>query len=536
MKIRRAHSYRQLVGRSGTKLLVTVADSYALSSAELVYRAGYETNNIARVSRFVRIDHAYRVPYERTVIPVGLTRKGCTFVEVLDTATNTSAVFILRHGPYTCPYKIEDKVVTSVQVTEAAAESAIDRLVDDEAITTEDGRGDVAKDFFGNLLALARVVGDDDGVCATNSARDELRGDEIVVETTITADPAKDTLAKNELEYRAGQIVASEAKTATFLSGLYWCDYEHWKVHNAPVDAFRRTPGPKTLYCLSYPVAIRSAIAIMRTSFVQELCLATTFGVNVVEASSSVPNFPREINSVLDAVADRVYRMAAENVGAALLNSGGILLGDNVGADVAFCDYEESTVIVTRRGYYGWLDGVVNGDPLNPVHNEFFRERWHLKTYCEHLNFLSPSGEGKRDGVNSHVVRFIVRGCEVVGITHSNGNEYGRVTTDTEATLRTFTARMRKTLTLPALAKAEDERYALTRIEQIIGEGFGFLPEYTCTFDTRTGRLTIRCEMFPKGKGVIMRIGHGLTRSEVEHVMRVDWMGASFGGTTVHTV
>ena len=511
MKVKRAHSYNNLVGRRRNVLLAVVHDRKFIDRASIIYRACYESNSFTKTERFKPVEYAYTTLYsEAVILPLALERKGCVFVEVVDTITNTSVVILLRHVDYASPYNIDERLVTTLEVV---------RDHDDDNIhecdtSDEEEMGDEVDDFLADVFKLGEGL-HTDKVQVTN------------VETVLPQ--ASDFITKELAEYAADKVVniPTKDKRANFIVGVNWCDREHWmSLNGAQGLGYRITPSSNALSSVSVPIELTNTITAMSASVINTMCANAALGaMRRYRCPFEVPNLPSSVSSRLDAYKQELYNKAVASVQGALLTA---LYSKAVTQEEVYtCDYEETSCLLYRKNYYGWDNNAVLRNPLHPLVNGFMCDRWQLNSYCDWYTntFLSDEdGSGHRYARHKGIVTFVVKGGSLRAVDYGDGyDRYGDVNAlvrDTEQAVQTYCRRASHTATKNDMfARAHNKTESiLVSMGRMMEEGFGLQGTYFCTMDNTTGILNLWSPLFPKLTTVSMDMGTmgSLTSSELK--------------------
>ena len=505
MIIKRAHSYQNFVGRSKNVLLAVVKDRIFVDNARLIYRTCYEMKGFTKLERFTAIEYAYNALYseEDVVVPLPLHRKGCIFVEVVDTTTNTSVVIVLRHADYCSPYNIDDRLMTTLTFREEDKQTE-DVSMSEDRSEDESSDEDEVEDFFDNVIKLGEGLGSN-----------KIQIDQV---QTITPDES-DIITKTIAEYAENKVVDIQTKdirSANFVTGLYWCDRDHWMSMNAHGTGYRITPSAKGLSSLNAPIEINSTITRMSTHIINKMCNGAKLGTyRNYEAPFLVPNLPLCVTTQLNNGEQSLYRNAVENVRGALLAALNPFKDNSISEQLLFCDYKDTSALLYRRNWYGWSIGTILKNPLHPMVNAFLSERWQMNAYCEWFKktfLIGREDERERILRNKGELTFIVKGGTITDISYAGKDiaQYGNVNrsiVDMEMAVRTFVKRANDTMGMDRLLSSKKntkDNYIVRCMGKILTEGFGCEGTYVCKVNNSSGIMNIWSPLFPKTKSVTL--------------------------------
>lgn len=469
----------------GPILLLVFAKNYDAKNGHIFVRVGRESaRNEGTVfsTSFQREHQLVRLPFvERYAVAVRLnTGYRTTYVEVLDTSTDTSCVYVLRHGEFFNPYKVNESRETTIQVTMNNS---------DEASKSETPKFQFLADAF-------------DLTDVTTPAVDI----HITEEEKKVVDPV-DPLLKAEAEYRSHQVVFQENQKASMITGVYWNGEAHWSSCN---DEILIAPLAKSLFpvkaAANMPLFLRQLHMAYVSALSQGVCYDAPLPDNIPD-HIFFPHLPLLESSSLKSL----YNNVKEETLQALT----MVYSDIVFPLLAKEEFLDGALLTTRKGIYATDQKDVVGNPLSPWLNEHVRRRWGLEEYVRHRLYLGKTyalGNRQRDWG-----RFSVRGGVIVGISHPTGQTYGDDGYDT-GPLQMLRVELKRIEEM-AWQCCEWNDDALRRVsgyaDKAIVQGLGKSPCYVCYYNAVTGHMYASHPLFPPGKCVAF-ICNPLTQKEIK--------------------
>jgi hypothetical protein len=443
------------------ELLVVLANAVDTIAMKLFVRVGKEctagattfsyTTNFRREKRLKRIcrTNYYAVPIRLS------SEQTTTFVELLDTTTDTSSVIILRHGRYGNPYAPERTQETLAEVTRGEEEQ------EEEEEEEEEER----RDFVTGAFDLANVK----------------------IVSTKMEETATDPVLEIETMYERDRPVFVESSDDRFVAGLYWCNAKHWEECNE--RHIWSAPLTNSLISVNTCAHMPSYLRQLHMSYVSALEKSVVYDAllpnDLLEALPSIctlsPNVEKKLQrSVLEETLRALVSAAHADSRSSTHHS--------------FIDYRESVLLLTRYGLYGIGGGEAKGNPLTPVFNEYTRRRWNLETYVKKLWELTTSTTTIRSPVEW--CTFFIRNAVIVGVDRGASELNYGVTRYVTDPLRTMQARLKAA----ALFQPSDDH-----VNEIIADGLSPHPTYVCSHNTRTGHIYVSHPLFARGKCVLLQ-------------------------------
>ena len=460
-------------------------ENYNLKNARLLVRVGHESskqNGVVFTTVFREENNIVRLPLScRYAIPVRLnTGYKTTFVEVLDTNTDTSCVFAGRHGEYVNPYDVKKSKETVLEVTIPVAASVEENEADTQVI-----------DFVSSVMKLADVTGKHYEKSQTENEAEVYVAEERERETVV------DPFLELESQYRSCQPVFIENVEAKMITGAYWCNEHHWKMCN---NELFTAPLSDSLYPINAAWSMPILLRQLHMCFIESIETNVVYNHVLPQDVSDKVNFPHLFPLDPNILHELYIGVAREVIEALSLIYHDIPFPPQ---QVNFTDFEDSSVLITREGLYGTIGLDVIRNPFNPWMNSFFRKRWGLEEYTNYRLHLGKTLPPVTD-TKTHWCKFIVRDGLVEGVKHATGQTYGDIVYD-QTPLQTLRVQLNK------LAEASWIRSDVnditsssvqTSIDDMILRGLGQHPTIVCYADVNDGHVYLSHPLFPPGKCV----------------------------------
>lgn len=544
-------------------LLLVLADTVDLSAAKLFVRVGKEhfpedpdSPGLVFVTCFRRERRLWKLPYRnRYAVPIPLdTAYRTTFVELLDSSSDTSCVVLLRHGQYANPYAKNKERETLVRVVEptspappiplfpssaAAAANVVGRARNEDECAAADEK---VERFVSNAFDLTNVL-------------------DVEVLQNTEWDMPLDPLTEMESLYERDQPVLLENADcdgdddddngidgrSSMVSGLYWKNAEHWETcYESDLWA---APSHESLLPIQGTANMPLLLRQLHMNYVSRLGKANAkhddpLPPDLLRAGAMYPQLmsldSRVMNKLFDSVIEETRR-ALTGVFENATNPSSVRF--------RFVDYRDSVLLVTRRGLFGVEGGDVDGNPFSPLRNSYMCGRWGLNKYVDERYPLATGSKRKLD--RSRWGKFFVRNGRVVGVVHPTGHTYGQTRYDPEP-LRMMRSQMKR------IGEIDSGRAAATggggggglstsptssqlaavrkTVDEVIGQGLGPAITYVCYYDVGTGRVYLSHPLFTPGRCITLP-PHPLTSPEMDLLLgAVRHAGSAIGlySTSTH--
>ena len=413
-------SVAEALGENATVLLLVFNRNYNIKNAKLLVRVGHESpkhDGVVFTTVFHEENNLVRLPLScRYAISVRLnTGYKTTFVEVLDTNTDTSCVFAGRHGEYVSPYGVNKSKETVLEVTVPAVE---------EPVSVHENEADTqVLEFVSSVIKLADVTGTENE--AEIYAVEER-------EREIPIDP----ILELESQYRSCQPVFIENVQAKMITGAYWCNEHHWKMCN---NELFTAPLSDSLYPINAAWSMPILLRQLHMCFIESMETNVVYDHEMPQDVDDKVNFPHLFPLDPNILNDLYTGVAREVIEALALIYHDIPFPT---LRVNFTDFEDSFVLITREGLYATNGLDVSRNPFNPWTNNFFSKRWGLEEYINyrlHLGKALPSVTETK----THWCKFIVRNGLVESVKHPTGQTYGEMIYD-QTPLQTLRIQLNK--------------------------------------------------------------------------------------------
>lgn len=476
----------EALGKTNSVLLLVFNEQYNVKNARLLVRVGHESRKstgtvhattFRKESKVVRL-HCLR----RYAVPIKLdTGYKTTFVEVVDTATDTSCVFLGRHGEYTNPYGVKRTKEAVMEVTVPVVEPATEQRSETDAEVLS---------FVSSVIRLADVTGRD-------TANWQMETDNLRVAEEREREVSVDPILEIEAQYKSCQPVCVENVHAKMITGVYWCNEHHWMSCN---DGLLAAPLSDSLYPInaawSMPVFLRQ----LHMCFIKSLETCVEYDCTLPHDITDKVMFPHLFMLEPSTLTDLYTGVGREVLLALSLIYQDIPFPPTA---VNFTDFKDSYALITRERLYRTNGLDVLRNPFSPWTNSFFCRRWDLEEYTSYRMHL---GEALCEVPehSSSWCKFIVQDGLVESVKHASGQTYGEVDYDVRPlqTLRIQLMKLSEAVWIESEMTEATLRQVQTSIDEMILRGLGKRPAIVCYANVDDGRMYVTHPLFPPGRCV----------------------------------
>jgi len=477
----------ETLGTASNVILLVFNELYDVKNARLLVRAGYESRRNAGTvytTTFQKETRIVRLPgLRRYAIPVKLnTGYKTTIVEVVDTTTDISCVFAIRHGELVNPYGMKSTKEVVMEVTVPISEDcAVEQAHDDQVLN-----------FLSSVIKLADITGGDG-----ENLQLEPDGDVVCVARETQREVCVDPILELETHYRSCQPVFVENRQATMITGTYWWNESHWRACN---NELLTAPLSSSLYPVDAAWSMPMLLRQLHMCFVKPMERNVKYDYvmpqNVKDRASFPQLFEVDANTLIS-----LYTGVARDVMLALSQ----IYRDIPfpPSHVNFTDFKDSSILITRADLYRTNGLDVLRNPFNPWTNGFFCRRWGLEEYT---NYRSHLGQTLHEvpGSKSSWCVFTIRDALIESVKHATGQTYGDIDYDNRPlqTLRIQLMQLCEAAWNGSELSETTAKTVQTCIDGMILRGLGRHPAIICYANVDDGRMYVTHPLFPPGKCV----------------------------------
>jgi len=485
-------SVAEALGENAAVLLLVFHEKYSVKNARLLVRVGHESSKhggVVFTTVFREENNIIRLPLCcRYAIPVRLNAGyKTTFVEVLDTNTDTSCVFAGRHGEYVNPYGVKKSKEVVLEVTIPSAKEPASVHEEEKEADTH------VLEFVSSVMKLADVTGKH-----YETPQRENEGEIYVTEEREQELPV-DPILELESQYESCQPVFLENVESKMITGVYWCNERHWKMCNTELFT---APLSDSLYPINAAWSMPILLRQLHMCFIESIETNVMYNYVLPHDVSDRVNFPHL--PLIDAtILNDLYTGIVREVIEALT-----LIYRDIPfptLNVNFTDFADSSVLISREGLYGTSGLDVSRNPFNPWTNSFFCKRWGLEEY---INYRLHLGKTLLSVTKTRTpwCKFIVRNGLIESVQHATGQTYGDTVYD-QTPLQTLRIQLNK-LTEASWIESElneiTSNSVQTSIDEMILRGLGQHPAIVCYANVNDGHVYVSHPLFPPGKCAVL--------------------------------
>ena len=433
---------KQIAKKDYACIILTLSPYYSLHTAIFLSRVGYEDHeHFFYLSNFILLKYVYKVDndYLCLVIPIKRTLK-TVFVELLDQQNGNSYVIMQKHGEYSNPYDLNEQKQTIITHENVFSENNpaensnldnnqsyggttnmqdtqqpnnIDAMQDTQqpdvtqsVVDEIEARNEI---FIKSILDITRNID-------TTDVDDD---DEITVseDVKVTSDKNKVISLRN---IGAHNSFCKVNLSLECVSGIFYVEKAHWDL----LANLWLTPSESSFSAVECAINFPCVLKGLHYEILEGMLKPdhAIYGA-LFDKQLKVDKKPHM--HILQPALYETYRLVHEEVITALASLYENFL-DFHPMNVSYTDHNNSVVVIERQHAYNINAQHVLLNPLSPVFNPYYANRFQVQNYVSMLKYLGPSQETQSVSTKaSKWTKFFIRNGEILHVIHANGTTVG---------------------------------------------------------------------------------------------------------------